>query len=268
MSYLVEIANELYTNLVNYYYEHKKEFFTMSNTRYVDHFVHDSVYRIMNDKDSNFVNIAYPELSKGLFDVDFVGDCLEKTAHIGIKCNDQDFEKSKLLRRHFENEDMQILKEFKKFAYTLYVMNNFIKKVRLYYLEDFMYDSSLARELLAFKAEISLVYPKNSRDLEIDKFESIEEFVKTVEETKMSLLDRISDVVDSDSFKKLVLKQQEFYVNELTRLQEVIEKEGNKFRCSDEVFLIYCEFIEQFKQKALGKITTLNEEPKQLKKSI
>mgnify|MGYP003315614325 CR=1 FL=1 len=61
--------------------------------------------------------------------------------------------------------------------------------------------------------------------------------------TKLSL--EIAKLYNS-KFKKLVLKQQEFYLSELDRLYDAIREKGNQLHVSDEVFEIYLEFISDF----------------------
>lgn len=267
MSYFLEITNELYSNLVEYYQEHKDEFFSLRSTRHIDRSIHECFYKIINNKE-NFVSMCYSELVKGLFDVDFIGDSLEKTAYINVEHNSNHFEHAPLWEKFYDKENKTLSLEVRRIIYADCIMNNFIKKVRLYYLEDFMHNKELSRELLVFKAEINNIYPRINHVVSIGKYQKESELIKDVYQNKLVLLDYISDIIDGEFFKDLVLKQQEFYVKELTRLQEAIEKEGNKFKCNDSIFAIYVDFINKFKQKAEQKIVTLTFDAKQMKKSI
>ena len=146
-------------------------------------------------------------------------------------------------------------------------MNDFIKKVRLYYLNDFMNKFDSKEEILAFKAEINNIYLRINHIVSIKSHTNEENLIDEISKNKMDLLDLISNLIDGDFFSDLVLKQQKFYIKELNRLKETIVQEGNKFKCSNQVFEYYCEFIDEFIKCAQEKIELL-EKTECLKKSI
>ena len=47
-----------------------------------------------------------------------------------------------------------------------------------------------------------------------------------------------------------IIKQQEYYINEIDRLEEAINSKGNIMKIPDSLFKIYMDFLHNFKRNA------------------
>lgn len=255
MSYFYTLLTNFYEQLDTYYQTHRDEFSTLPTKNQINHHIYATKYRLINDYYFYYHDI-YRSINDYSFDFDFLADCLEESIYVKYGNKNQQPSSDKW-HEYLINENNRLSSNVTKIVYMTTIINYFVKKIRLYYQNDFFDNNELRSKILEMKHQISLLFLQNRTPLLSFSSTRDEDFIRKVQYKKMLLMDGVSQIIDNPIYSELILLQQRFYVEELEKIETLFINEGNKFRCSDEVFQIFWQFIRDFRHLAIERIRTL-----------
>lgn len=251
MNGIYEVIIKFYEKMEHYYEEHPKEFFVFGKRSIVEKDLASDSYKIIH-LNENVFDMYYQHLTN-FYDVSVIINSLIDSVYVF----DNPYHKK--LEEYYNSEKNRIYSVLYKSIYVNYIMSKFIVRVRSHYLKDFFEYSDIREELLAFRNIISKIYYKYPK-INIKNDLASSHVLSIFENKKDAFVNELLEIRDSSFIKKLILKQNEFYVNELTRLEEEIMINGNKLNVSNEVFYMYMEFISELKNNSLSVVNSLKEE--------
>ena len=257
MSYLFEIVNDLYNKLTEYYEKNNDEFCTLTGKNQIHNEIANIWFEIVHGV-NNFYNIFGKSFINNFYDYDYYADGLEIgiyiNPHVRLKQGSRD-----IYEHYFEHKNISSLYGLKDAYIARKMMNRFINIMRRYYKNDLFtakFNDETYIKMRNLYNSFSFIV---NRTTEIQKPKTYEEVIDAISASELVLFDKASELIDSNEFKKDVLKQQKYYIDELTALKEIILTKGNITKLSDEVIRIYLEFIDIFILKATQKATLLGE---------
>ena len=134
----------------------------------------------------------------------------------------------------------------------------------MYYLDDFMKKSNSIKNeegnlLHVLYSQLSLMNDHTG----LKKYATYENMLAGVASHYLEIYDKISEVIDSPLLIDDIIKQQEYYISEIERLESVIKEKGNITKLPNKLFVLYLEFLKTFKENAYNRINQLLEQKKQ-----
>ena len=250
MDYLYNITNDLYAKLSEYYEVHDTNYLKIMEKSLSENNTRNILNSIINGTNNyfsffNFSNCNY------LFDVDFIASHMENGVYIKIPNNKNKNGNYQNLLDYKELIRKKLNDNIVETNMVRYIMKHVVSKFRTYYLSDFMKNnmvfseekSSLLRQLYN---RLALLNDRTG----FHNYNSYEDLILAVHNRRVEIYDEISNIIDSNEIMDEIIKQQEYYINEIERLEEAINSKGNIMKIPDSLFKIYMDFLHDFKRNA------------------
>lgn len=250
MTYLYDLVKKYYKKIDEFHERQDIKFTTLPSKKNISD-VSRGIYNNITLYKNNF--LAEVLIHDKFIDLDFIKSNYDKLFsfilskyNISYAVKNEDIH---LLNDYNENTKNELSKFIDDYSIIFCFLKHVIVKFRQNYLEDFMVSNgkefsltkmkSLFYNYLYLESSYSF-YKKDGNDA-----------LNLINDRKDKITNDLYELTNSETFQDRLYSQQLFYANEIDRLLEEIKVKGNTTSLSHDEFLIYLEFLNEFKEKAL-----------------